>query len=291
MPLTGASMPMSESLAPGDLRKMRVEEGDPVRYALPVGDRLVSLNALLGAVIGIRHTGDIHCIACGRSTRKSFNQGHCFPCLRDLARCDGCIVRPERCHYHLGTCREPEWGETHCMQPHIVYLANTSGVKVGITRESQVPTRWIDQGASQALPVARVASRRLSGLVEVILKDHVSDRTDWRRMLEGEPDAVDLPAHRDALLADCEKALSNVTDEHDSIAPEIVTDSESRTFRYPVLEYPQRVASISLDKTPEVRGTLLGIKGQYLILDAGVLNVRRFGGYQIELTIEPPGSI
>jgi hypothetical protein len=281
---------MSESHPLGDLRKMRVEEGDRILYTLPVGDAVVPLNPLLGAVIGIRHTGDIHCIACGRGTRKSFNQGHCFPCFRDLARCDGCIVRPERCHYHLGTCREPAWGEANCMRPHVVYLANTSGVKVGITRESQVPTRWIDQGASQALPIARVASRRLSGLVEVVFKSHVSDRTDWRRMLKGEPDAVDLSAHRDVLLAACAEALSDVTDAHDDVAPEFATGAESRTFRYPVLEYPERVASLNLDKTPEVRGTLLGIKGQYLILDSGVLNVRKFGGYEVELTIEGAAS-
>jgi hypothetical protein len=220
----------------GNLRKMRVEDGDPILYELPVGDASLKLNPLLGRTIGVRHTGNIHCIACGRSTRKSFNQGHCFPCFRDLARCDGCIVRPERCHYHLGTCREPEWGEANCMRPHIVYLANSSGVKVGITRESQVPTRWIDQGAAEALPVARVASRRLSGLMETVFKAHVSDRTDWRRMLKGEPEAVDLSERRDALLALCGEALSDLTDEHDDVAPELIADAEPRAVRYPVLE-------------------------------------------------------
>jgi hypothetical protein len=268
----------------GDLRKMRVEPEEPILYTLPVGDACVTLNPLLGARLGIRHTGSINCIACGRSTRKSFNQGHCFPCFRDLASCDGCIVRPERCHYHLGTCRQPEWGEAHCMRPHVVYLANSSGVKVGITRESQVPTRWIDQGASQALPVARVASRRLSGLMEVVFKVHVSDRTDWRRMLKGEPEVVDLPERRDALLAECREMLSNLTDEHDREAPEFIAGAEARTFRYPVLEYPERVKSINLDKTPMAEGTLLGIKGQYLILDTGVLNIRKYGAYETEFS-------
>jgi hypothetical protein len=279
---------MPDSSVVGNLRKMRVEEGDPILYTLPVGDESVALNPLLGKAIGIRLTGNIHCVACGRKMRKSFNQGHCFPCFRDLARCDGCIVRPERCHYHLGTCREPAWGEANCLRPHLVYLANSSGVKVGITREPQVPTRWIDQGAAEALPIARVASRRLSGLMEVVFKEYVSDRTDWRRMLKGEPEPVNLKARRDALLAQCDEALSHLTDEHDSAAPEFIADAECRAFRYPVLEYPLKVTAINLEKTPQVEGTLLGIKGQYLILDNGVLNVRKYGGYEIELSVQVP---
>jgi hypothetical protein len=272
---------MSDSTLVGDLRKMRVEAADPVLYALPVGDETVAMNALLGRSVGLRFTGNIHCVACGRKTNKTFNQGHCFPCLRKLASCDDCIVRPERCHFHLGTCREPAWGEANCLRPHVVYLANSSGVKIGITRESQVPTRWIDQGAIQALPVARVASRRLSGLMEVAFKAHVADRTDWRRMLKGEPEHVDLAGTRNGLLEQCGDALANVTDEHDPADPEFIADAEVRAFRYPVLEYPAKVASINLDKNPELEGTLMGIKGQYLIFDTGVINIRKYGGYEI----------
>jgi hypothetical protein len=275
---------MSESTTVGKLRKMRVEEGDPIQYTLPLGDESVAVNPLLGNTIVVRHTGDIHCVACGRKTAKSFNQGHCFPCFRRLASCDACIVRPERCHYHLGTCREPEWGQAHCLRPHVVYLANSSGVKVGITRATQVPTRWIDQGAAQALPIARVASRRLSGLMEVAFKEHVSDRTNWRRMLKGEPEAVDLKASRDALFAQCDETLSGLTDEYDQVDPEMIADAECRDFRYPVLEYPAKVTAINLDKNPRAEGTLLGIKGQYLILDTGVLNIRKYGGYEIALS-------
>ena len=275
---------MSETTTVGKLRKMRVEEGDPIQYTLPLGDESVAVNPLLGNTIVVQHTGDIHCVACGRKTAKSYNQGHCFPCFRRLASCDGCIVRPERCHYHLGTCREPEWGQAHCLRSHVVYLANSSGVKVGITRATQVPTRWIDQGAAQALPIARVASRRLSGLMEVAFKEHVSDRTDWRRMLKGEPEAVDLKASRDALFAQCDETLSGLTDEYDQVDPEMIADAECRDFRYPVLEYPAKVTAINLDKNRRAEGTLLGIKGQYLILDTGVLNVRKYGGYEIALS-------
>jgi len=272
---------VSDIAVVGHVRKMRAEDGDPVLYTLPLGDEAVAMNPLLGKTIGLRHTGNIHCVACGRKTAKSFNQGHCFPCLRRLASCDGCIVRPEQCHYHLGTCRQPAWGEANCLRPHVVYLANSSGLKVGITRETQVPIRWIDQGAVQALPIARVASRRLSGLMEVVFKKHVSDRTDWRRMLKGEPESVDLVESRESLFARCDGVLPNLTDEHDSAQPDFITDAECRTFRYPVLEYPEKVTAINLDKNPQAQGTLLGIKGQYLILDTGVLNVRKYGGYEI----------
>lgn len=277
-------MTISDISVLGGLRKMRVEHADPIVYALPVGDACVALNVLLGRRILIRHTGTIHCVACGRRTAKSFNQGHCFACFRRLASCDGCIVRPERCHFHLGTCREPLWGEANCMRPHIVYLANSSGVKVGITRATQTPIRWIDQGAAQALPIARVASRRLSGLMEVAFKEHVSDRTDWRRMLRGEPECVDLNTSRDALITQCQAQLQDLTDEHDQTRPELIADAESLSFRYPVLEYPDKVSAINLDKDPMAEGTLLGIKGQYLILDIGVLNVRKYGGYEIEFS-------
>ena len=164
---------------------MRTELVDPVHYQLPVGEVLIDLNPLLGQEISLVYSGKIFCIECARKTNKSFNQGYCFPCLRRLAACDTCIVRPELCHYHEGTCREPQWGEAHCMQPHVVYLANSSGLKVGITRKTQVPTRWIDQGAIQALPIVEVDTRLQSGLIETALKSTVNDKTDWRRMLKG----------------------------------------------------------------------------------------------------------
>lgn len=275
----------------GDLRKMAAAPETPVEYALRLGEARVPLNRLLGARLRIVHSGRIHCLACGRQTRKSFNQGYCYPCFRSLARCDRCIVQPERCHYHLGTCREPDWGLANCMQPHLVYLANASGVKVGITRASQVPTRWIDQGATAALPVARVASRRLAGLVEVMFKRHVADRTDWRRMLRGEPPPVDLAQRRGELLDACAPELEALTAQHSREAVDLTRDPRASRFTYPVLEYPQRVRSVNLDASPMIEGTLLGIKGQYLILDAGVLNVRRHGGYEVEVEAQGGNSM
>jgi hypothetical protein len=182
-----------------------------------------------------------------------------------------CIVRPEMCHHHLGTCREPEWGEKHCMIEHTVYLANSSGLKVGITRSHQMKTRWMDQGAVQALPIVKVKNRRDSGLVETVLARHVPDKTNWRALLKGDVERIDLQARRDELFASWAADL-----------PGEKLFAEEIRIAYPVAKYPAKIVSFNLDKSPEVRGELLGVKGQYLILDTGVINLRKYGGYELE---------
>jgi len=256
---------------------------NPVQYALPVGDELVALNALIGQQISFHYTGEINCVACGRKTNKSFSQGYCFPCMQTLAECDSCLVKPELCHYYEGTCRQPAWGEEHCLQDHFVYLANTSGLKVGITRQTNVPTRWMDQGATQALPIYRVRERLLSGLVEVILKQHVADKTAWQRMLKGVPEDIDLAHERDRLHQECQQEITALLSDHGEEAVQYLANDQVLGFTYPVQTYPEKVSSLNMDKTAEISGTLLGIKGQYLIFDCGVLNIRKFSGYKIRL--------
>lgn len=274
----------AEPVAQGGLRKLHVRPGDPAQYSLRVGGTTLDLNAQLGRRLSVHPLGEIRCINCGRRTRRSYAQGHCFPCSRRLARCDLCIVKPELCHFHEGTCREPAWGVAHCMRPHVVYLANGSGLKVGITRETELPTRWLDQGAAQALPVFRTATRHHAGRVEALLREHVSDRTDWRRMLRGEPRSRDLPAERDALMAACADELAALKAELGEGAVASVT-AHPATLRYPVRRYPDRVRARSLDGESRVEGVLEGIKGQYLLFDCGVLNIRRFSGYQVALAL------
>lgn len=269
----------------GNIRKMKASAATPIVYALPLGNDELPLNALLGKTLRLESTGQITCNGCGKPTKKSFSEGFCYRCFITLAQCDLCIVKPELCHFAKGTCREPEWGLAHCMQPHYVYLANASGLKVGITRATQIPTRWMDQGAVQALPVLKVQSRRQAGLVEVALKAHVSDRTDWRKMLKGEPELQDLPMQRGDLFARCEQALARIGEGKDTEALAILEQEPVRVFAYPVLQYPTRVTALNLEKTPRIEGTLLGIKGQYLILDTGVLNVRKFTGYQVAVSV------
>jgi len=268
----------------GRLRKMPAEVGDPVAYSIAVGDTRIPLNDLIGRPLRLDFDGVIRCIHCDRKTNKSFNQGFCFPCFRKLAACDSCIMSPEKCHYHLGTCREPEWGETHCMVEHVVYLANSSGLKVGITRGSQVPTRWIDQGAVDAIPMVRVATRYIAGLVEVACKAHVADRTNWRAMLKGDVPELDLAQERQrmlGLIADDLEALRQ-THGQDSIRE---VDEQGLGLSYPVKVWPEKIKTHNLDKTPEVEGVLEGIKGQYLILDTGVINIRKFTGYEVRFRV------
>lgn len=265
----------------GHLRKMESSLDSPIQYHLPLDDERVLLNEYLGKSISLHYHGEIHCIACGNKTNKSFSQGHCYPCFMSLASCDMCILKPETCHYHEGTCREPEWGEKHCMQHHYVYLANSSGIKVGITRGTQVPTRWIDQGATQALPVFRVSNRLLSGKIEVAMKAHVADKTDWRKMLKSEAESVDLHSRRDELLKDAGKELKKIAGEYAEDEIELLSEEDSLDLAFPVDTYPEKVKSLNFDKTPEIEGVLNGIKGQYLILDTGVLNIRKFAGYKV----------
>lgn len=263
----------------GTISKMTTHLGPSVEYALPLGDEALPLNPLIGKSLSLRFTGNIFCDNCGRKTNKSFAQGHCYPCMQRLAACDMCIMKPETCHYHLGTCREPDWGDTHCMIHHIVYLANTSGLKVGITRESQVPTRWMDQGATQALPIFRVATRQISGLIEVELAKMMADKTNWQAMLKGNNEDIDLAARAAAALPQIETQLDEIRATYGDAAFERL-DVSSTAISYPVTTFPSKIKSFNFDKNPLVEGTLIGIKGQYLMFDAGVINIRKFTAYE-----------
>ena len=267
----------------GCLEKMTTELGNPVTYRLPVGDAELALNPRIGQYLEFRYRGKIFCVHCHKKTAKSFNQGYCYPCFIRLAQCDMCIMKPETCHFAAGTCREPEWGLNFCFQPHVVYLANSSGVKVGITRKNQVPTRWIDQGAVQALPIFEAESRYVSGLVESALAKHVSDKTSWQQMLKNNVLTLDLPALRDNLLATCAEQLAGIRQQFGKLALIDLAEANSLDIHYPVLQYPSKVKSFNLDANPSVAGVLQGIKGQYLIFDSGVINIRKYAGYEIEI--------
>ena len=275
---------MSELLAVGNIRKMKTQLNDgKVVYSLPIGESHIDMQALIGEQISLTYDSVINCVHCGRQSKKSFSQGYCYPCFSKLAQCDSCMMSPEKCHFHLNTCREPEWAQDNCFIDHYVYLANSSGLKVGITRGTQIPTRWMDQGAVQALPILRVSTRQLSGLCEVLFKEHAADKTNWRKMLKNEVDVLDLAAERDRLLALVDNGLKALENVHGIQSITRLLDAEAVTIDYPVIEYPTKVSSHNLDKTPVVSGKLMGIKAQYLILDTGVINLRKFGGYNLAL--------
>ena len=264
----------------GTLSKMKSSLGDIVDYYLPVGDQQLHLNPFIGKQLTLTHTGNIFCCSCGKKTKKSYSQGHCFPCMKKLASCDMCILKPETCHYAEGTCREPQWGEDNCMVPHYVYLSNTSALKVGITRHTQIPTRWIDQGATQALAVLKVKTRQISGLVEIAIAEMVADKTNWRTMLKGNNDDIDLQQQAQLLLPQVKQKLAEITAEFGEDAIEYL-DNSIVDIHYPIDQFPTKIASHNFDKEPVVSGILEGIKGQYLLFDTGVINIRKFSSYEI----------
>ncbi len=249
-----------------------------VQYSLPVGDARIDLNACLGGAVGLHYLGEIHCIHCGRLTKKSFAQGYCYPCFISLPQTGACILRPEMCEAHLGISRDMEWSRDHCLQDHIVYLALSGGLKVGVTRISQVPTRWIDQGAWKAIKLARTPNRYTSGTIEVALKRHMSDKTNWRKMLTNKLDTItDLQEAK-------EKAGRLLTEEHHRYLTE---DDAVTEIQYPVQNYPEKVKSINLDANPDFEGVLEGIKGQYLLFEGGyVINIRKYGGYRMLVVVD-----
>lgn len=274
----------------GNIKKMNVsvDDNNLAQYQLHVGDTPINMNDAVGKHISVGYQATINCVHCGRKTKKSFNQGYCYPCLTKLAQCDSCIIKPEKCHYNEGTCREPEWGEANCLTSHFVYLSNTGNAKVGITRfvTDGVSSRWIDQGASQAIPILRVHNRLMSGLVETALKSHIGDKTNWRKMLQGEAEPIDLHALKTDIL---KNAASEITALKNQYGLQSISDIESEIINiaYPVDTYPTKIKSINLDKELGFEGRLQGIKGQYLMLDNDrVINIRKYSGYHLDVEIQ-----
>ena len=247
--------------------------GEVVQYALPLDDKKIPVNDLIGTQITLEYLGHIHCIRCGRETKKSFAQGYCYPCFTTAPETEECVLKPELCRAHEGIARDMDYAREHCLSEQVVYLAMTSGLKVGVTRSSQIPTRWIDQGAIRAIELARTPNRYTAGLLEVALKEHVADKTNWRKMLSGsDPGETDLAIEK--------QRLSGLVPPE--FAPYLIPDDRQTELEYPVLHYPEKIVSLDFEKDPLVSGVLTGIKGQYLMLDRNrVINLRKFGGYQV----------
>lgn len=259
----------------GYIRKLKSKHEDIVDYTLPLSDDSLHLNPLIGKPVKLTHTGNKQCIASGKSIKKTYAQGYSWESFITLPQCDQCIVKPELCHFSKGTCRDESWGEANCMQAHIIYLSVTSDMKIGITRKTQVPTRWIDQGAVMALPILEVKNRLTSGVIEVEIAKTMSDKTNWRNMLKNKYPEVDLLKAKEEIL----KKHADLIKKHDAK----ILDEDIYTFNFPVEKYPEKVSSFNFDKNPTVEGVLMGVKGQYLIFDKGVINMRKFQGYEIEV--------
>ena len=259
----------------GQLRKMHTKLGEEVEYELPIGEDLVNMNQFIGKEITLSYQNRIECLKCGRVTVKSFNQGFCYPCFRDAPEAADWIIHPERSQAHLGIeDRDLEFEKSVQLKPHVVYLSLTSGMKVGVTRDTQVPTRWIDQGAVKAIKLAETPNRYLAGMIEVSLKNHMADKTNWRKMLMNVYPDIDLIQQKN----ETKSLIAEEYHQYISKADEIVD------INFPVLDYPVKVKSIGFDKVPDYTGILKGIKGQYLLFENGiVMNIRKHGGYIVSL--------
>ncbi len=260
----------------GVLTKMQTEYSNPIQYYLVFENSFLSLNQLLDKNIEINFLG-YQCLQCGKK-KKIFRQGFCYDCFMSSPAAGDWIMKPELSTAHLDLeDRDLEYEKRVQLQPHIVYLALSSEVKVGVTRKTQVPTRWIDQGAVQAIPIVEVPNRYLAGITEVALKEHFADKTNWQKMLKNEVPDADLIQERANLKYIIPKEVQ------DYFHPE---KEDLYDLHFPVLEFPKKVTSLNLDKTPNFSGKLMGIKGQYLIFQDGtVFNVRTFEGYVVKISL------
>ena len=256
----------------GQIRKMNVESGTPIKYFLNIDKESHPLNSYIGSKLKIKWDGVINCIECGRKTKKSYDQGYCFVCSRDLPENAMCSVRPELCEHENGNEAAKEFWKTHCNIDHFVYLSLTSGVKVGITRYYNIPERWIDQGAVKGLIIAKVPERILSGKIEVAVSKKFTDKTNWRKMLKGEFESLDLIEFRKKAHHLFPEGLKRYALENEKV----------QDLVYPVASVPLKITSHNLDKLPEFEDRLTGIKGQYLIFDTRVINIRKYSGYNVE---------
>ena len=261
----------------GVLQKMRTEMGSPVQYYLILENDFINVNQVLDKKLEITFL-KYECLNC-HLDKPIFRQGFCKSCFFEIPQAADWIMRPELSTAHLDKeDRDLEYEKDVQLQPHIVYLANSSDVKVGVTRKRQIPTRWIDQGAHEAIEIVEVPNRYLAGITEVALKDHVSDKTNWRKMLTN--DIVDAD-----LVAEKEKLSIYIPEE--AKAYYLENNSKETNIEFPVLQYPVKVKSLNLDKTPNYSGVLKGIKGQYLIFEDGtVFNIRGSEGYYVNVSIE-----
>ena len=260
----------------GVLTKMQTEMGNPIQYYLVFESSFLNVNQLLGKKIDISFQG-YQCLNCGKK-KKIFRQGFCYDCFMSSASAGDWIMKPELSTAHLDIeDRDLDYEKSVQLQPHIVYLALSSEVKVGVTRKTQIPTRWIDQGAVQAIPVVEVPNRYLAGITEVALKDHYADKTNWQKMLKGEIPQVDLIKERASLKYLIPKEVQEYYD---------VEKNDLYDLQFPIAQYPKKVTSLNLDKSPNYSGKLAGIKGQYLIFEDGtVFNIRTFEGYVVKIDL------
>lgn len=259
----------------GVLTKMQTEFGQPIQYFLVFENDFLNINQLLNKTVKINFVKH-QCLSCGLD-KPIYRQGFCKSCFYEVPQAADWIMRPELSRAHLDKeDRDLEYEKKVQLQPHIVYLANSSNVKVGVTRKNQVPTRWIDQGAHEAIEIVEVPNRYLAGVTEVALKEHVADKTNWRKMLKNEIEDENLLEWRERLKL----YIPNEAKDY------FIENNKETHLDFPVLQYPEKPKSLNIEKTQEYIGKLVGVKGQYLIFeDETVFNVRANEGLVVSITL------
>jgi hypothetical protein len=267
----------------GNLRKMSTELVSNVpQYTLKMKDILdpmesIDMNSLIGMPIRLEYEGHFNSVISGQKMNKAFGEGLTYNEWMESPQASPSIMRPELSEIHNGIAlRDYEWEVKHHLTPHVVYISLTSNYKVGVTRDTNMPYRWIDQGATQAIVLAEVPYRQLAGLIEVSLKEHISDKTAWQRMLKG--------------IVEDERSIIEVRDEMAALVPAeyaqyLVTTPQYTEINYPVLQHPEKVKSLKLEKVKVIEDKLVGIKGQYLIFESGVSNIRSQAGARVTISV------
>lgn len=260
----------------GNLKKMSASISHQVQYSLSLNGDEINMNNIIGERVRLTFTGEINCPICQKQVNKLY-QGYCYDCYTESPSASECILKPELCEAHLGKGRDVQWEEDHHNKPHYVYLALTSALKVGVTRDTQVPTRWIDQGAWRVIKFAKTPHRKLAGDIEVALKAHLTDKTPWQAMLKNETlDGMDLQAEKNRIAALLPDAFKQY----------VCDENEVCQLNYPVFSYPEKIKSLKLDKESTIEGILMGVRGQYLIFEENrVINIRSHEGYKVDFEV------
>ena len=260
----------------GQISKMVSSIGNPIEYVLPIGEKKLILNKYIGELIQIKFNDEIRCINCKNKIKKTYMQGYCYPCFISLPQTEDCVFKPHLCKAHLGEARDMVWAKNNCLVSTYVYLSLTSNLKVGVTRHSHIPSRWIDQGAHYAIRFAKTPNRYLAGLIELEISKYISDRTQWRKMILGQYDELDLINKKN----DLHEYLPSNLDKY------YLNNENIVELKYPIIINLEKIKSFNIEKFKSIKKKLIGIKGQYLMFDdSHVLNVRKYTGYNFTIKV------
>ena len=260
----------------GQISKMVPSIGNPIEYVLPIGEKKLILNKHIGELIQIKFNDEIRCINCNNKIKKTYMQGYCYPCFISLPQTEDCVFKPHLCKAHLGEARDMDWAKNNCLVSTYVYLSLTSNLKVGVTRHSHIPSRWIDQGAHYAIRFAKTPNRYLAGLIELEISKYISDRTQWRKMILGQYDELDLINKKN----DLHEYLPSNLDKY------YLNNENIIELKYPIINNLEKIKSFNIEKFKTINKKLIGIKGQYLMFDDNhVLNVRKYTGYNFTIKV------